>query len=84
MQWRQRDVTLKPGDYCIINERWPIVLRAAVGDPMPDRQRLDLLRLTQPIPHHLNGRRNVWNLLDCECAVNERCPVGRFGPQPRL
>ena len=83
MQRRQRNIALKLGQHSAVDADWLVVIRAAVDDTMTDRQKIELLRFTQPGSDRLDSGRHVRNRFGLKCAVDERGSAGTVGTQPR-
>ena len=83
MQRRQRNIALKLGQHGAVDEDRLVVIRAAMNDAMTDREKIELLRFTQPVANGLDCGGHVWNRFDFEIAIDQRGSVGVVGAKPR-
>ena len=83
VQRRERDETLEIGEHGRIDQDRPVVARAAMDDPMPDRDRLELLRVAQPRCRRAKRGGDVGHALARIGLVDQNRAVGRNGAQAR-
>src|SRR5262249_56806707 len=63
VQGRERNIALELREDALVDQYRPIELRTAVYDPMADRDRLEVLRLTQPAARDGERRRHVGHIV---------------------
>ena len=74
---RQRHIAFEIGQHLAVDQDGPVVIRAAMRDPMPDRDGLKVLRVTQPGSGRHERGPNIANLVRGIGLVDYGCLVGR-------
>ena len=82
MQRRERDVALKLRQHVLVHQERTGIVRSAMHDAMPDRDRDDGW-LLQPSADGVNRVGQVLNLIRRICPVDQRLLISRLGAQPR-
>jgi len=80
---RQRDVAFEIGEDGCVHQHRPVVARAAMHDPMPHGDRLQLLRLAQPGSCERKRGRRIAHALRRVGRIDQPRPIGRRGAKPR-
>src|ERR1043166_4357304 len=84
VQRRQRNVAREAGKNVVVDPDWPAIIRSAVNNAMPNRDRLKSLCFAQPAPCSRQGSRNVRYPFRRIRFIDELALARAFGPQSRL
>ncbi len=83
MKRRQRNVAFQSRQYVLIDPDRPVVVRAAMHDAMPDRNRIDLQLSAQPGACCRERGRDIADGFALIAAVDQHGAIGRGDAQPR-
>ena len=83
MKRGQRDEPLQPGYDAVVDRHRPVIIRAAMNDPMTNGHRADAKLVPQPSACDGHRGRNIRNRLDRIGAVGQRIAVRTACPQAR-